>query len=252
MADAVESFKNPRLKRARLLIESRRARQREGLFCVEGEDLVAVALARGIAPVEVLVREDAAPPPGTEHVAVEVRGHALDAVGTLGHGARAIATFRSADLPRAPASPSLALWLDGVHDPGNVGTLLRSALAFGADLVALGPDCADPTGRRRRAPRWARFFAVAAPAVPDPRAAWPGARLVALAGEATQALADVRLDGPVVILLGGERDGLSDAARAAADVVCRIPQAGPVGSLNVAMAGTVALYELARHRAPAP
>ena len=160
---------------------------------------------------------------------------------TLGHPPRVIAVFRREDLPRGTRDATLALW--HVADPGNVGTLLRSADAFGAG-VALSPGCADPTGPKALRASAGALFRV--PVCDFDEA--PGRR-VALVAHGGTPLADVDLSGPVVLVLGAEREGLPDDVLARCDVRASIPQTGDAESLNVAMAGTVALYELARRSA---
>jgi TrmH family RNA methyltransferase len=139
-----------------------------------------------------------------------------------------------------------------VADPGNVGTILRSALAFGASSVVLGPGCADPFG-----PKAVRASMGAIFAVPVARAAGvealPGAK-VALAARAGAPLGEVAAvlgkdSGAVTLLVGAEREGLPADVLAAADHVAHIPIASE--SLNAAMAATVALYELGPRMAPA-
>lgn len=230
----ISSAANPRLKRARRL-QGRRARSLLGLFLAEGEDLLDAALAVGITPEEVL----AVPGAGLPVEAIEVDPALLAAAGTLGHAARVLAIFRAADLP-APAPADLALELHGVRDPGNVGTLLRSLAALGPGVAVLRDNCADPTGPRAvRASMGAIFSVPLAPAAPD------GLR-VALAADGEAALHELDLTGPVTLLVGAERTGLP--ADAAYDVAARIPQAPGMDSLNAAMAGTVALYEVRRQR----
>lgn len=166
----------------------------------------------------------------------DVEPRLLAELSTLGHPPRVISVFRRADLPEGYRDVVLALW--HVADPGNVGTLLRSADAFGAS-VALSAGCADPTG-----PRALRASAGAIFRVPLGRFEDAPGRLIALDAHAGRPLAGVDLSPPVVFVLGAERAGLpelGDAERAT------IPQPGDAESLNVAMAGTIALYELARH-----
>ena len=207
----ISSATNPRLKRARRL-QGRRARSLLGLFTVEGEDLLEAALAAGIAPEEVL----AVPGAGLPVPALEVEPALLAAVGTLGHPARVLATFRTADLPAAANEPDLALELHGVRDPGNVGTLLRSLAALGPGVAVLREGCADPTGPRAvRASMGALFTVPLAAATP------PGMR-VALAADGDTEIASLDLRGPVTFLVGAERAGVP--ADVAADVVARIPQ----------------------------
>lgn len=210
----------------RRLLSSRRQREREGLFACEGEDLVAAARAAGIEPVELLVAGE------------NVEPALLAEVSTLGHPPRVVGLFRRADLPQGRLPVTLALW--HVGDPGNVGTLLRAADAFGAG-VALSAGCADPTG-----PKALRASAGAVFRVPLSRfdeAAPPRVALVSRGGEPLDA---VDLGSRVTFVLGAEREGLPGDVAAACDARATIPQPGEAESLNVAMAGTVALYELAR------
>lgn len=145
-----------------------------------------------------------------------------------------IGVYRREDLPDGPRPVTLALW--HVADPGNVGTLLRSADAFGAG-IALSAGCADPTGPKALRASMGAIFRV--PTVEFDQAV---GRRVALVPHGGEPLAAVDLSGEVVFLLGAERQGLpADVPR---DVTASIPQHGE--SLNVAMAGTVALYEVSR------
>ena len=132
---------------------------------------------------------------------------------------------------------TLALW--HVADPGNVGTLLRSADAFGAG-VALSPGCADPTGPKAlRASMGAR--------VPRPgvrlRRARRARRDRARRHAAARRCRSSSSTATIVFVLGAEREGLPKDVLERCDVQASIPQSGDAESLNVAMAGTVALYE---------
>lgn len=240
MAGAViTSAANPRLKLVRKLA-SRRQREKLGLFACEGEDLVAAALDAGLEPVEALV--DAERPVllerlrGAERVAPEL----MAAAGTLPHPARVVAVFRRADLPAGAEAPvGLALW--HVVDPGNVGTLIRAADAFGPAFVALSRGCADATGPKALRASAGAVFRV-------PLARWEDARgpKIALVPRAERALADLELDERVTFVLGAEREGLPAGVLAECDVKAAIPLAPQAESLNVAVAGAIALYELRR------
>jgi RNA methyltransferase, TrmH family len=132
----------------------------------------------------------------------------------------------------------LALWR--VADPGNVGTLLRSADAFAAS-VALSPGSADPTGPKALRASMGAVFRVPTCGFDDA----PGRRM-ALVPRGGTPLPDVDLDSPVTFVLGAEREGLPSDVLARCDERVSIPQRGDAESLNVAMAGAIALYELSR------
>lgn len=164
----------------------------------------------------------------------------LARVSTLGHPARAVGVYRRADLPHGVCDVCLGLWRLG--DPGNVGTLLRTADAFGA-CVALSDGCADPTGPKAVRASAGAIFRV--PVVPWELA--PGEKIALVAHGGTP-LAELELAPPLTFLLGSEREGLPDSLA----TQCReatIPLTGAAESLNVAAAGAIALYELA-HRRP--
>jgi RNA methyltransferase, TrmH family len=218
----ITSHHNPLLKDIRRL--QRRPRG-EARFVAEGEDLVAAAQAAGWEPVVRL------------RAGIDVEAGALARVSALGSGSRMLAVYeeRWAPAPRGPVC--VALW--GVGDPGNVGTILRGALAFGAASVALGPGCADPFG-----PKAVRASMGAVFAVPVARVAAVGELprpVIALSARAGDRLAG-RPEG--TLLVGAERAGLAGDVVAACDEVAHIPIAAE--SLNAAMAATVALYEMTR------
>ena len=194
---------------------------------VEGEDFVEAADAAGIEPVDRLV------------AGVAVSAELLAEASSLAHPPRVVAVYRRDDLPTGRRPVTLALW--HVADPGNVGTLLRSADAFGAGL-ALSAGCADPTS-----PKALRASAGAIFRVPLAGFDGPTGRRVALVPRDGTPLPALDLSGEVVLVLGAERGGVPEEVLATCAARATIPQAGGE-SLNVAMAGTVALYELARRR----
>ena len=196
-----------------------------GLFAAEGEDLVEAAAAAGVEPVELLI--------AGENVLPELLGE----VSTLGHAPRVIAVFRRDDLPTGERDVALALWR--VADPGNVGTLLRTADAFGA-AVALSGGCADPVGPRALRASAGAIFRV-------PIVDWDAApaRRVALVAHGGASLESVALEPPLTFLLGAEREGLPhDLVAQRQTITIVLP--GAAESLNVAAAGAIALYELSR------
>lgn len=222
----ITSRDNATLKLARKLLAARKHRDETGLFACEGEDLVAAAGAAGIEAVELLV--------AGESVALEL----LASVSTLPHPARQIGIYRAADLPRGIRDVVLALWQVG--DPGNVGTLIRTADAYGAG-VALSEGCADPLGPKALRASAGAIFRV-------PLLGWDDAprRRIALVAHGGDPLAEVDLTPPVTLLLGSERAGLPDLATDCCKATIALP--GAAESLNVAAAGAVALYEAFRSR----
>jgi tRNA G18 (ribose-2'-O)-methylase SpoU len=149
----------------------------------------------------------------------------------------------------AARSERLAV-LEGVGDHENLGALFRNVAALGVDGVILGPGCSDPLYRRSVRVSMGHVLAVPFTTAES----WPGAleflrekgfQVLALTPRADSVpLNEVKVDGPVAVLLGSEGPGLTDAAIDAADQAVRIPMAGGVDSLNVATAGAVAFYVL--------
>ena len=235
----ITSASNPRLKLVRRL-ESRRQRERLGLFVCEGEDLVAAALDAGLEPVEALV--DGERPALLERLPRHelVAPALLAEVASLAHPPRLIALFRTADLPLGPLPPvGLALWC--VRDPGNVGTLVRAADALGPAFLALSRGSADPLGSKATRAAMGALFRV--PLVGFEEAPRPRVALVPAGG---RTLADLDLAAGVTFVLGSERAGLPEHVVSACEERASIPLAAHAESLNVAMAGTIALYERAR------
>ncbi len=238
----ITSAANPRVKLVRKL-ESRRQREKLGLFACEGEDLVAAGLDAGLEPVEALV--DAERPALVERLprAETVSPEVMAALSTLPHPGRVVAVFRRADLPQGLEAPvGLALWR--VADPGNLGTLLRAADALGPAFVLLSAGCADPTG-----PKAARASAGSIFRVPLGRfEEGDGSSRVALVTRGGVPLTELELPEWPVFVLGAEREGLPEAVLAGASATATIPQSGSAESLNVATAGAIALYEWRRRQ----
>ena len=222
----ISSADNDKLKTIRKL-QQKRWRAKLGRFTAEGEDLVEAAQAAGW-PAEFVLR-----------AGEDVEPELLDQVSTLGSGSRVIGVY-----PQHFGEPGgrVSVYLHGVEDPGNVGTIMRSAHALADGPVILGPGCADPFSPKAVRASMGSVFA-RPPARVEGLDELPGT-LVPLDAEASTTLSDAALEPPLVLCLGAERAGLPEALSAAA---VRIPVA--TDSLNVAMAATVALYEVARRMA---
>jgi RNA methyltransferase, TrmH family len=227
----ITSPHNEQLKTIRKL-HDKRERTRTGLFAAEGEDLVEAAEAAGWEPRVLLVAGE------------DVEPELLASVSTLGSGTRVVGVYEQR---WSQPGGALSVYLHGVHDPGNVGAVIRSAHALCDGPVILGPDCADPW-----APKAVRASMGSLFARPPARASFQelGGMTVALERGAGLALAQLELEGPAVVCVGAEREGLPRELADAAAVRAEIPlrEDGP-DSLNVAMAATVALYELGNRMA---
>jgi len=251
MTETITSTHNSRIRALRKLRE-RKEREEQQLFMAEGEDMLHAALREHAAPQAVFSVPDPPPrlaallgelPPQIERVTVAPE--ALAAAGSLGSGSRVIGVWRLPDIASAPVpqEPGPVLYLHDVADPGNVGTTLRSAQAFGAARVVLSPRTADPFG-----PKAVRASMGAVFAQPVSRAdfgsARGGRRAIALVPGAGRPLRDVGLEGAVLFALGSERAGLPEAVVASCEEIAHVPvDHGGADSLNVAMAATLCLYE---------
>ena len=203
-------------------LQERRWRDKLGLFVAEGEDLVDAARDGGFEQVELLVAGD------------NVEPALLAEVSTLAYPPRAIGVFRRRDTA-ATADVALALWR--VSDPGNVGTLLRSADAFGAGVM-LSEGCADPFGPKALRAAMGSTFRV-------PLGDFELRNAVALVADGGRPLEELELERYSTFVLGAEREGLPLDVLERCDARATIPVES-VDSLNVAMAGTIALYERSR------
>ena len=230
----ITSPHNEQLKEIRKLA-GRKWRDKLRLFVAEGEDLIEAAARAGWEPEALYVAD------GSGLDGIPVAPHVLAEVSQLGSGTRALGVYgqRWALTPLGPVC--LALW--GVNDPGNVGTVLRSALAFGASSVALGPGTADPYGPKAVRASMGALFDVPLARVRAPEdLPRPLIGLAARSGRPLGEIADA-----ATILVGAEREGLPAEVLAACDELAHIPIANE--SLNAAMAATVALYERNRRMA---
>lgn len=230
----IASPQNEKLKMVRKL-RDRKHREREGLFASEGEDLVEAGLAAGRAPRLLLTAAGSGL--AERWGGDEVEPGLLDSVSALGSGTRAIAVWPLVWAER-PAAP--CLYLHGVADPGNVGTIVRSADALLGTPVVLGPGCADPFSPKAVRASMGSIFSR-----PPLRAGFEAtserrAALVAHGGAGLEALA-----GASTVCLGAERDGLPADVLAGCGVEVTIPLRPGVESLNVAAAAAIACERVA-------
>jgi RNA methyltransferase, TrmH family len=238
----IESPQNEKLKLVRKL-RDRKHREREGLFATEGEDFLKAGLAAGAEPRFVLVAA------GSGLKGEEVAPALLDDVSSLGSGTRVIAVWPipRSKTPLSPHSgnnpvltPGPCVYLHAVGDPGNVGTIVRTADALIDGPVVLGPECVDPYSPK--AVRASMGSVFSSPPIraelqvtPEPRVA-----LVAHGGQELDLL-----EGAATVCLGAEREGLPDAVLAQCAHKVTIPlRPGGAESLNVAAAAAIAAQRI--------
>ncbi len=226
MNEMIRSPQNEKLKLVRKLRE-RKHRDRLKLFVTEGEDLLSAGLRSGLEP-ELLLSA-----PGAGLGGDEVEQGLLGAASALGSGTRAIAVWPQR---LAEAVGSACVYLDRVGDPGNVGAVIRVADALIDGIVVLGPGCADPFSPKAVRASMGSIFSqpparAGVEATPRPRLG-----MVAHGGSPL-----ARLDAPLTVCIGAEREGLSAEVLSGCDQTVTIPlRPGGAESLNVAAAAAIA------------
>ena len=260
----VSSARNPALRLA-IALQTKKVRRERRLLVAEGEDLIDAALARGVRPVALLVDDERVPDDDPRLAATAGLAERYRVPASLMAKASGLAAAPRmlAILPQPPVRsfrdvafpPSLGVYLAGVADPGNVGTLVRSAAALGADWLALGPGSADAFHPRAvRAAMGATFaLPVLEGVAPADLATREGFDVVGAVAHDGPPPWEVDLTRPLVLALGGERSGLGtvldELAAGRAVVTTTIPQTAGSDSLNVAAAGAVLMAEAGRQRA---
>ena len=231
----ITSSDNKWIKELRKL-SSAHGRGKSTLFAAEGEDLIEVALAAGWDPQVVLVRE------GSGLEGEEVDAGLLDSAAGLSSGTRAVALF---ERPASkPLEAGLCVHLCGLKDPGNVGTIIRSAHALGATSISVGDGSADPFSHKAVRASMGSVFAIPiniGAQISD----LPGF----LVGLAASGEAGTIPEGDITLVIGAEREGLPAEVEAACDLLWGIPMAEGAESLNAAAAASVALYAANRIQA---
>jgi TrmH family RNA methyltransferase len=266
VADLITSTANPLVKRIRALSE-RKHRRREGVFFVEGLQPVWQAVEAG-APIETLVvapdllvseparrmvAEQEARGVRVAHLASPILAALSDREGATGLGALVRArTARLEDLPVRPDAPLVVL--HEVGNPGNLGTIIRTADAAGAGGIILLGETTDPFAPAAVKASMGALFAVpiAHVAAPDEFFAWAGAHGVAVVTTSARATTThwaAQYPRPLALLLGSEGEGLPAALLARGDLQVRIPMAGTARSLNLAIAAGILLFEVQRQLA---
>ncbi len=248
------SVKNPTIQHIRKLQVQPRYRRKTGLFVIEGARLVGECLASGVRPETMLysgkvdeglldnVRES-----GVDLLEVSDAVMQAAADTQTPQGIIAVVAQLALSLPEVIR---FTVILDGVRDPGNVGTILRTATAAGADLVILGPGCADPF-----APKVVRAGMGAHFRLPVRLLDWKdilnlssGLNMYMADARGEIAYTDADFSGPVGLVIGGEAHGAGKAIEMLHPKGVSIPMPGGTESLNAAVAAGILMFEVVRQR----
>lgn len=263
------SVRNASFQQWQALLTNRTKRQRAGEFLVQGVRPITLAVEHGWT-IRALLYPDRQALSGWARGVLERAGAtpvamAPDLLAELGEKGDeppellAVVALPEDSLARVPVGPRLlAVVFDRPATPGNIGTLIRSADAFGASAVIVTGHAADPYDPRAVRASTGSLFAVpvircdshreVVDWVTSLRAGGLPVRLVGTDEHGAADVAEYDLTGPRVVLIGNETHGLSAGWRAAADETVRIPITGAASSLNAASAATVVLYEATRQR----
>jgi TrmH family RNA methyltransferase len=259
----VTSLSNPLVKDIRALA-MRKVREEAGLFVAEGLKLVADAIEAGW-PIRILVhRSGEARPMLARAVAatrraggevLEVSQDVLEKLSRRDNPQAVLGVFEQRLLPLRDVRPGPdGLWvgLDRVRDPGNLGTIIRTADAVGAEGVMLIGDTTDPFGLEAvRATMGSIFDVRLAAGSQEEFLAWRRSYRGRVVGTHLAGRVDYRsapYGGGALLLMGNEQQGLPDDLAAACDALVKIPMRGKADSLNLAVATGVMLFEMARDR----
>lgn len=256
------SLQNPLVKQMRKLHRNK-VRREMGLFLLEGTHLLEEARAVGF-PLETVCCtpdwRDRYPHLWAylEHRAQRlelVSDGVLEAIATTVSPDGVVATAPRQSPQAIPSAPTLGLALETLQDPGNLGTIIRTAAGAGVDSLWLTQDSVDlenPKVLRATAGQWFRLPMAVTPDLGTQvrQCQGLGMQVVATLPTATATYWEVDLTRPTLFLLGNEGAGLSEEVTALADVGVKIPLASGVESLNVAIAAALLVYEAQRQRSP--
>ena len=263
----ITSKANERIKLLRAVLSSKKDRVREGLFAVEGDRVIREAIAAGCLPQVVLLRDPPRRPEAVQALrqalqSLSVQAQVLIVDGPVLNDAidvtasvDAVALCPTAAVLATPAgsldASGLLLAIERLQDPGNLGTLLRTAHAAEAKGIVLVGPCVDPLSPKVVRATAGSLFHVPLALADSPeeaRAALRGVRHVGASARDGVAWDRVDLHANVALWLGGEAHGLTAEARACCDEWVHIPIAGTADSLNVAIAAAVLTFEHVRQR----
>lgn len=255
----ITSLTNERIKAIRAL-DMRKARKETGLFVAEGASILITAREAGFVPTSLVYQAGAASNPASRSLVgwalgagadvLEVSEAVLAKLSSKDNPQAMLGVFRQrwSELPRKAASDDCWLALEEVRDPGNLGTIVRTVDAVGARGVILVGNVCDPYSREAVRATMGSVFAVPLVRVSREsflawRASWRG-DVVGTHLDAREDFRRAAYKGPVLLVMGSEGPGLSDSLTRACSRLVKIPMAGKLDSLNLAVATALALYQI--------
>ena len=252
--EKITSTQNPAIRRLKALKDAKE-RAQTGLFLVEGEVMIREALKCGLMPKEALFENESAlidelaKSGANVHLASR---NALEAACDTKTPQGCVCAFTMPNKKTLPENAMKIVALDAVQDPGNVGTIWRTADAAGFDAVIFGEGCADAYSPKVQRAAMGSGFRV--PAVHGkltemlPKYTLSGASLIvsALNGSDLYARAPIPGDKPMILVIGNEAKGVSKEVQALSNVRLKIPMRGGAESLNAAVAAGILMYELTK------
>lgn len=252
--EKITSTQNPVIRRLKALKDAKE-RAQTGLFLVEGEVMIKEALKCGLNPVEALFENESALIDALKKSGANVHlvsRNALEAACDTKTPQGCVCAFTMPNKKTLPEGSMKIVALDAVQDPGNVGTIWRTADAAGFDAVIFGEGCADAYSPKVQRAAMGSGFRV--PAVHGkltemlPKYMQSGASLIvsALNGSDLYARAPIPGDKPMILVIGNEAKGVSKEVQALSNVRLKIPMRGGAESLNAAVAAGILMYELTK------
>lgn len=259
--EIITSFKNPKIQLVRELLASRKSREEHSACVIEGVRLSEEAVRSGVLPETVLFTDELSARgmellhsiPGNQTAFIKIPPDLMKKISDTeaDQGLMLVITLQASP---AIGKVDFVLILDQVKDPGNTGTILRTASAAGAQAVIMAPGCVDPFS-----PKVLRSGMGAHFKLPIATLTWPEiiefcqrpANILTIClAEASSGTSmwTVDLRQPNAIVIGSEADGASAEAKQAANIVINIPMPGESESLNASIAAGILLYEVVRQR----
>ncbi|MBK8024542.1 MAG: RNA methyltransferase [Chloroflexi bacterium] len=251
----ITSTSNERVKLARALLTEAKTRRKSSLLALEGVRLINDALSAGAVPEFIFYNPEQIQPdvlhgsPNEWGELIQVNAQVIRHISSTEHPQGIVGIFPTPSL-RLPEHPRRVLVLDGLRDPGNVGTILRTAAAAGVEVVLFSPGCVDIGNDKVLRGAMGAHFRLA---LRD----WPWSQIAGFCGETTVYLADMTgnvaydtadWDAPWTLIVGSEAEGASPEAEQLAAHTIYIPMAPGAESLNAAMAAGILLFEAAKRR----